>query len=109
MQQYLFAHIPLSLELYTMLIQQTLKGVIVPVVTPFDDHGNLDVKSFKEHVKRLVKKGVHGIVVNEMIGESKVIATSELETLIITARKALGIIPLIIGTGLSNTTTIIKK
>ncbi|MBH5317840.1 dihydrodipicolinate synthase family protein [Paenibacillus sp. GSMTC-2017] len=92
-----------------MLTKETLQGVFVPIVTPFDSHGNLDTHSFKKHVKRLVEKGVQGIVVNEMIGESKAIATSELEILITAARKILNDLPLIIGTGLSNTSDTIKK
>ncbi|MFC5647680.1 4-hydroxy-tetrahydrodipicolinate synthase [Paenibacillus solisilvae] len=92
-----------------MLTEQTLQGVIVPIVTPFNQRGNLDVKSFKELVKRLVSKGIHGLVVNGTTGESPTVEETELETLISTARNEMGEIPLIVGTGSNNTVATVKK
>lgn len=92
-----------------MLTAQTLQGVIVPVVTPYNRSKILDVKSFKELVKRLSSKGIHGLVVNGTTGESPTVEETELETLITTARHAMGDIPLIVGTGSNSTAATIKK
>jgi 4-hydroxy-tetrahydrodipicolinate synthase len=92
-----------------MLTEQTLRGVFVPVVTPFDQRGNLDMKSFENLVNRLVSKSIHGLVVNGTTGESPTIETSELEIMILTARKAIGDIPLIVGTGSNDTVASIKE
>ncbi|UVI33128.1 dihydrodipicolinate synthase family protein [Paenibacillus spongiae] len=92
-----------------MLTEQTLHGVIVPVITPFDRRGNLDVKSFEGLVTHLVDNGVHGLVVNGMTGEAAILKVNELETLITTARKAARRIPVIVGIGSSSTSTAVRR
>lgn len=92
-----------------MLTEQTLRGVIVPIVTPFNQRGQLDVQSFKRLVQRLKNNGIHGLVINGTTGESPTIEESELETLIVTARSVVAEMPLIVGTGSNNTSVTVKK
>lgn len=95
-----------------MLSEQTLHGVWVPVVTPFDRRGKLDIKSIEKMVLRLSSKGIHGLVVNGATGESPAITSHELDILIGTAYKALAatrFIPLIVGTSSNNTSTTVTN
>ncbi|MEK8131647.1 dihydrodipicolinate synthase family protein [Paenibacillus filicis] len=92
-----------------MLTEHTLQGVFVPVVTPLDRRGRLDVRSFKDLVKRLVDKGVHGLVVNRTAGEAPAIEPEELELLIVTARKTMGKIPLIAAALSGSTASVVQQ
>ncbi|MFF2908363.1 dihydrodipicolinate synthase family protein [Paenibacillus sp. NPDC057934] len=80
-----------------MLTEKSLHGIIVPVITPFDEQGNLDRQSFAELIERLASKGIHGLVINGITGEAPAIRTDELKTMLLTARTAIGNIPLIVG------------
>nr|WP_285854139.1 dihydrodipicolinate synthase family protein [Paenibacillus elgii] len=95
-----------------VLTEDTLRGVVVPVVTPFDRSGELDIRSFEELIRRLVGKGIHGLIVNGTIGESPVLESREFEILIAAARQTIAAtraIPLIVGTGASNTSATVKR
>ncbi|WP_322619161.1 4-hydroxy-tetrahydrodipicolinate synthase [Paenibacillus glucanolyticus] len=92
-----------------MLNEESLRGVMVPIVTPFDEQGYLDIKSFKRLVTRLRNSGIHGLVVNGTTGESPTVGDSELERMIYEARIILEELPLIVGTGPNNTAAAIKK
>ena len=48
---------------------QTLHGVIVPVITPIDDHEDVDEPAFRRALGRLVRAGVQGIFVGGSAGE----------------------------------------
>ncbi|WP_219837262.1 dihydrodipicolinate synthase family protein [Paenibacillus sp. R14(2021)] len=85
-----------------MFTEQNLRGVIVPIVTPFDYSGHLDLLSFEEMVSRLVDKGIRGVVVNGTPAESPFVEIGELELLVKSARSALGSVPLIVNTGSSS-------
>ncbi|SFJ35662.1 4-hydroxy-tetrahydrodipicolinate synthase [Paenibacillus sp. UNC496MF] len=82
-----------------MLAERALGGVFVPVVTPFDSLGRLDVKSFEALVDRLVRKGVHGLVLNDTLGEAPAAHAGELDALIETARGVAGDLPLLVDAG----------
>ncbi|MGY5343845.1 4-hydroxy-tetrahydrodipicolinate synthase [Paenibacillus glucanolyticus] len=92
-----------------MLDEESLRGVMVPIVTPFDEQGYLDIKSFKRLITRLRNSGIHGLVVNGTTGESPTVGDSELERMIYEARIILEELPLIVGTGSNNTAAAIKK
>jgi 4-hydroxy-tetrahydrodipicolinate synthase len=46
-----------------------LEGVYVPIVTPFDGHGDLDLETLGRVVEHLLDAGVHGIVACGTTGE----------------------------------------
>jgi 4-hydroxy-tetrahydrodipicolinate synthase len=46
-----------------------LHGVIVPVITPIDDHEDVDEPAFRRALRRLVRAGVQGIFVGGSAGE----------------------------------------
>ena len=82
----------------------TFKGVFPILVTPFDDHGNLDLESFDRMVRFMADIGVNGVTIIGVLGESNRILDAEREQLIKTAVDAAdGRIPVIAGTSYSGT------
>jgi 4-hydroxy-tetrahydrodipicolinate synthase len=56
---------------------ESLKGSIVPVVTPFDDSLSIDFAAMKKHIEFLVKNGSHGICVCGSTGEATSLSLEE--------------------------------
>ena len=82
----------------------TFKGVFPILVTPFDDHGNLDLESFDRTVRFMADIGVNGVTIIGVLGESNRMLDAEREQLIKTAvGVADGQIPVIVGTSYSGT------
>lgn len=82
----------------------TFKGVFPILVTPFDDHGNLDLESFGRMVRFMADVGVNGVTIIGVLGESNRMLDAERERLIKTAMGAAGgRIPVIVGTSYSGT------
>ena len=82
----------------------TFKGVFPILVTPFDDHGNLDLESFDRTVRFMADIGVNGVTIIGVLGESNRMLDAEREQLIKTAVDATdGRIPVIVGTSYSGT------
>ncbi len=59
-----------------------LSGVIPPVTTPFDEHGEIEYKSVKTQIDWLVDCGVSGIAVGGSTGEGHTLEADEFRTLI---------------------------
>lgn len=82
-----------------MLTTHRLRGLFVPVVTPFDDQGNLDWLSYERLLNRLMGSGIDGLVLNGVTSEAFALTEQELESLI---RKALDVSegkPVLAGVG----------
>lgn len=54
-----------------------LKGIIVPIVSPFDKHGELDIKALQDLIEYLIEAGVHGIFPAGTTGEGPLLNQSE--------------------------------
>lgn len=52
-----------------MLTRETMQGLYVLTITPFDAQGNLDEDAYRENVRKLVSLGVDGIVTSGTNGE----------------------------------------
>ncbi|MCL7745997.1 4-hydroxy-tetrahydrodipicolinate synthase [Halalkalibacter alkaliphilus] len=78
--------------------------IITAMVTPFNQHGQLDVPATQELVKHLIANGTDAVVVAGTTGESPTLSTEEklllFKTVVETAN---GQIPVIAGTGSNNT------
>lgn len=71
-----------------------LKGVICPMVTPLDEHENIDEGAVRKLVSRLIDKGVVGIFLLGSMGEFPMIVEEEKERLIrIAVDEAKGRVP----------------
>ncbi|CAM3304728.1 4-hydroxy-tetrahydrodipicolinate synthase [Paenibacillus lupini] len=94
-----------------MLKEQDLQGIYVPVVTPFQANGELDLASFELYVGKLLGDKVNGIVVNGTTGEAPTVTVEELISLT-TSAIALGKTknsPIIVGTGTNDTTSTVRR
>ncbi|MGA2986889.1 MAG: dihydrodipicolinate synthase family protein [Terriglobia bacterium] len=88
---------------------KNLKGVICPVVTPFDRRGKVDEAFFRENLSRIAGIGLAGILVAGSTGEAPYLAENERLRLVEVAReivKAPEI--LMVGTGLESTDATLK-
>jgi 4-hydroxy-tetrahydrodipicolinate synthase len=87
-----------------------LRGVFVPLITPFTDAGALDERSFVALVEWLLEEGVHGFVLNGTTGESPTVRWTEVEMLLrrLTATAA-GKVPLLVGTGTYDTAESVER
>ncbi|WP_027093908.1 4-hydroxy-tetrahydrodipicolinate synthase [Cohnella thermotolerans] len=89
-----------------MMNASDLKGIIVPVVTPFRPDGELDLDSFRNYVDALLERDIQGIVVNGTTGESPTTSWEEVVLLAQVARERMKRrrrVPLIVGTGTNDT------
>ena len=77
-------------------------GVGVPIVTLFDDQGDLDAAATAEHAARLVELGVRAVVVAGSTGEAASLSPEERTELLVAVRSAIPEstgVPVIAGTG----------
>jgi 4-hydroxy-tetrahydrodipicolinate synthase len=86
-----------------------LKGVYVPLVTPFKDD-KVDFNSYKKLVDFYLSKNVHGLMPLGTTGESPTISDSEFEEIIEkTMEYAAGRVPVYVGLGGNNTKKVKEK
>lgn len=75
---------------------EALRGVVVPVVTPFGAAGDVDGDAFDRHVDWLVEQGVHGILVADLVGEAWALTLDEKAALFHRAARAVdGRVPVV--------------
>lgn len=67
--------------------QVGLKGLIVPVLTPFDDSGAIDERAFIRHLEFLAHHGIHRIMINGTTAEFFSLLPDERKTLLKLARR----------------------
>jgi len=81
-----------------------IKGIFVPIVTPYNRRGDIDEGGFRSDLRRYVKEGVNGIVVAGSTGEGPYLNERERLRLVELARP---LIPppqlLLVGTGVDST------
>ncbi|MFN8571980.1 MAG: dihydrodipicolinate synthase family protein [Gemmatimonadaceae bacterium] len=87
-----------------------LEGVLGPVVTTFDDRGDVALDAFGANIEAHLEAGLHGIVVCGSTGEAALLEEPERLRLIEMARS---VIPsdrwLIVGTGAESTRACIRR
>ncbi|WP_310829043.1 4-hydroxy-tetrahydrodipicolinate synthase [Paenibacillus pedocola] len=94
-----------------MLTEEQIYGIYVPVVTPFNAAGEIDLTSYQRYVNNIIKNKIHGLVVNGTTGESPTVNIQELQTLITASQELLhgSKIPLVIGTGTNDTMSTVAR
>ena len=79
-------------------MKHELKGIIPPLVTPFDDDEMLDEAALRENVRFMLKKNVHGICLGGSTGEGHTLSVEELARSIeIACEEVEGRIPVVAG------------
>ncbi|ASJ09029.1 dihydrodipicolinate synthase family protein [Thermococcus siculi] len=85
-----------------------MRGVIVPLVTPFNEDYSIDVPALDEHVGFLQKAGVHGIFINATTGEFTSLSIEERKILAEKGRELVTSAFYLVGTASSNTFEVIE-
>lgn len=81
-----------------------LKGVLIPLVTPFTEENRVDTRGISVLVNHYVAQGVGGIVACSTTGEAASLAHDEFLTVVRTTVEATaGRVPVLAGTGSSDT------
>jgi 4-hydroxy-2-oxoglutarate aldolase len=81
-----------------------LRGIFLPIVTPFDRRGEIDVRLFRENLRRYVGIGLSGIVIAGSTGEAPFLTERERLRLLAAARPLVRPPELLIAsTGLEST------
>jgi 4-hydroxy-2-oxoglutarate aldolase len=87
-----------------------LRGVLGPVVTPFDAKGDVDAAAFAANLRAHLAAGLHGIVVAGSTGEAALLDEGERMRLVEVARRELEAgRPLLVGTGGESTRGVIAR
>jgi 4-hydroxy-tetrahydrodipicolinate synthase len=77
-----------------------LEGIYTPVITPFDDAGEIDFDSLASLVERLVGAGVHGLISGGSTGENYAETVEErIGIARFITERVKGRIPVFVGTG----------
>jgi 4-hydroxy-2-oxoglutarate aldolase len=80
------------------------RGIIPPMVTPFDESGSIRYESFERNIEKYVEAGIEGFLVLGSNGESVYLEHSEKLKLIEAARKRVpSNLTLLAGTGVEST------
>ncbi len=85
-----------------------MRGVIVPLVTPFNEDYSVDVPALEEHIEFLQKVGVHGIFINATTGEFTSLNTEEMKFLAEKGRELVTSSFYLMGTTSSNTVEVVE-
>lgn len=81
-----------------------LKGIVVPIVTPFDDAGRVDTEALQNLCEYLVDHGVHGIYPCGTTGEAVLLTQEERKTVAeVVVRHVNGRIPVFVHVGVAST------
>jgi 4-hydroxy-tetrahydrodipicolinate synthase len=87
-----------------------LRGVLVPLVTPFSEEGALDEASFLSLAEELLAAGVHGLVLAGTTGESPTLRWPEVERLLTALiGQVRGRVPILVGTGTNDTAESVER
>jgi 4-hydroxy-tetrahydrodipicolinate synthase len=79
-------------------METKLSGVIVPLATPFDESGEIDEAAFRQQIRFMLKKNVHGLCVGGSTGEGYALGIDELHRLTAVAvEEANGRVPVLAG------------
>jgi 4-hydroxy-tetrahydrodipicolinate synthase len=94
-----------------MLTEQQVKGIFIPLVTPFNLQGEVDHASYDHYIQQLLLADIQGLVLNGTTGESPTVTQHEIESIFAAVRKHVGgaSIPLMMGTGTNDTRGTIQR
>ncbi|QDA31205.1 dihydrodipicolinate synthase family protein [Thermococcus indicus] len=85
-----------------------MRGVVVPLVTPFNEDYSIDFPALEEHIEFLQKVGVHGIFINATTGEFTSLNLNERKLLAERGRELVKSAFYLVGTASSNTVEVVE-
>lgn len=96
-----------------MLREENVRGIFVPVVTPFSPDESLDETSYERYLEGLLAHDIQGLVINGTTGEAPTVSWGEVRELVrrtkdVMARKGRSI-PVVVGTGTNDTRSTVNR
>lgn len=86
------------------------RGVLVPLLTPFDAAGELDERGLRDHLDTLIEAGVHGVIPAGSTGEAMSLSSGEYRHLVATViDHVAGRVPVIAGCSANATRQVIEN
>ena len=90
--------------------QKRFFGIVPPLVTPFDDEGEINYGLFRKELEKMLKSGISGVSVGGSTGEGETLSLEELVKLCSIAKEISdGRIPVIGGIIADSTVQVVKK
>jgi 4-hydroxy-tetrahydrodipicolinate synthase len=90
-------------------MQGTLKGIIVPLATPFTQDDQVDYPAYRKLIGRVMKSGVSAIIANAATGQFSSLSDDERTRVAeVAIEEAGGRIPVLIGAGAASTNQAIR-
>ena len=87
-----------------------MRGIVVPLVTPFATDSSIDVDRLVGHVDRVIEAGVHGVIVAASTGEGLSLLDGERDLLIrTTVEVAAGRVSVLVGCSSNATNDVVAK
>lgn len=87
-----------------------LTGIIPALVTPFDADGEIQEAPYREQIRFMLRKGVHGLCFGGSTGEGFALETEELVRLArITVEEVAGRVPVVAGIIANSTREVLKR
>lgn len=84
------------------------KGVLVPVITPFDERDAVDRGALRDTIERLIEAGVHGVIPVGSTGEALSLRPDETrEVVATTVDQVRGRVPVVVGCSANATRDVI--
>ena len=89
---------------------QDIKGILPPLVTPFDAHEEIDEAAMRIQARYMLEQGVHGVVVGGSAAEGYTLSTDELRRLVaIATEEVAGKVPVVAGIIVNSTKQAIER
>jgi len=93
-----------------MMNLEQVTGIIPPIVTPFDDKGEIDEAAFRKIVQFNIEAGVHGVCVGGSSGEGHTLTCEEFARLLtLTVEEVKGRVPVLAGIIANSTREAIRR
>lgn len=91
------------------MAQIAFRGVHTALVTPFDDHGAVDLDTYRALARRQLDNGVHGLVACGTTGETPTLTAAEWDACVRTALEVADGRPVTAGVGTNSTRTTVEN
>jgi 4-hydroxy-tetrahydrodipicolinate synthase len=89
---------------------QEIKGILPPLVTPFDAQEEIVETAMRSQVRFMLEQGVHGVVVGGSAAEGFTLSTDELRRLVgIASEEVAGKVPVVAGIIVNSTRQAIER
>jgi 4-hydroxy-tetrahydrodipicolinate synthase len=89
---------------------KTFRGLYPPLITPFDEHGDVDERALRDHVDFIIDNGADGFCAGSSTGEFSNLTREEWQLVLRTCREQnAGRVPMLAGTAAMSTRETVER